>query len=168
MVQSYRRKSLNTAEARKKRRPLLRFAFGKGRPTGMPVLGLIYPCRFLAEHFDPQSYHRNASRTEQLPTLSDLRDQAEEGIRAVVTEALVAARGKPGPVDEAWYWAAPIMLDQRHYPEDIKRWFSNPILLKSGMADRRRTIAMRPAIGPGMSQPLKSFSRDGSSWASAR
>ncbi len=128
MVQSYRRKSLNTAEARKKRRPLLRFAFGKGRLTGMPVLGLIYPCRFLAEHFDPQSYHRNASRTEQLPTLEDLQRQAEEEIRAVVTEALVAARDKPGPVDEAWYWAAPIMLDQRHYPEDIKRWFVQPDL----------------------------------------
>ena len=35
----------NTPEARKKRKPPMRFARSEGRLTGMPLLGLIYPCR---------------------------------------------------------------------------------------------------------------------------
>src|SRR5690606_7554144 len=40
MMRTFRKKAANTPEARKKRRGLLRFTFSKGRPTGMPVLGM--------------------------------------------------------------------------------------------------------------------------------
>ena len=43
----------NTAEERKKRRPLLRFAFAQERLTGMPVLGILYPSPTLAALGDP-------------------------------------------------------------------------------------------------------------------
>lgn len=41
MMQCYRKMVQNTAESRKRRRALLRFTFSKGRPTGMPVLGMV-------------------------------------------------------------------------------------------------------------------------------
>ena len=43
MMRSFEVEPVNTPEARKKRRPLLTFAFSENRLTGMPVLGLIYP-----------------------------------------------------------------------------------------------------------------------------
>ena len=39
----------NTPEERKKRRPLLRFAYSNKRLTGMPVLGILYPSPSLVE-----------------------------------------------------------------------------------------------------------------------
>ena len=45
----------NTPEERRKRRPLLRFAYSKERNslTGMPVLAILYPSPSLAELGDP-------------------------------------------------------------------------------------------------------------------
>ena len=43
----------NTPEERRKRRPLLRFAYSNERPTGMPALGILYPSPSLAELGDP-------------------------------------------------------------------------------------------------------------------
>ena len=34
----------------------MNFASSNGRLTGMPVLGLLYPCFFLAQQFDPLRY----------------------------------------------------------------------------------------------------------------
>lgn len=97
----------NTPEARKRRAPLLRFQVAEGRLTGMPVLGTVYPSRVLARVGDP------------LPL------RAIRGAPVPVADALTEIRGRIGPmvqrlarfsttgkgVDEAWYWAAPILLD---------------------------------------------------------
>ena len=53
IFQSYEEKPENTVEARKKRKPLLQFAYTNDRLTGMPVLGLIYPSFTLARLGDP-------------------------------------------------------------------------------------------------------------------
>ena len=44
----------NTPEERRKRRPLLRFAYSNERLTGMPVLGILYPSPSLVELGDPR------------------------------------------------------------------------------------------------------------------
>ena len=43
----------NTPEERRRRRPLLRFAYSNERPTGMPALGILYPSPSLTELGDP-------------------------------------------------------------------------------------------------------------------
>lgn len=128
MICTFRQKSRNTAEARKKRRSLLRFAFTKGRLTGMPVLGLIYPCRFLAELFDPLSGGRAAGTADGLPAFAALAEQAALEITSQLSDDLAKARAKPGPADEAWYWAAPILLDRKHHRKETERWFAQPDL----------------------------------------
>jgi hypothetical protein len=124
MMQTFRKKSLNTLEARKKRRALLRFAFSKGRPSGMPVLGLIYPCQFLARQFDPLVIGlQMANGDGQVPI-----DQMVASVAAAICSALESdlsrAATRPGPADDAWYWAAPLLLDQRHHQAEMDQWFA--------------------------------------------
>src|SRR5687767_40192 len=78
MIQTFRRKARNTPEARKKRRPLLRFAFSKARPNGMAVLGLLYPCKTLADRLDPFAFADEAGASGLL-SLEDavLRSEAK-------------------------------------------------------------------------------------------
>lgn len=98
---------LNTPEARRNRRPLLTFTLSQGRLTGMPVLGMLYPSAVLARIADPL----------ELGALSEGPTSREEIVakaEAVIDEelrGLVAGARTDGPEDEAWYWAAPILLD---------------------------------------------------------
>ena len=127
MIQSFRKKSRNTAEARKKQHALLRFVFSKGRPTGMPVLGLIYPCRWLARTFDPLVLGRQSSSSTLLHP-SEIISLVATVIRSELSPDLEAASRRPGPVDESWYWAAPLLLDQKHHRTETHRWFGQPNL----------------------------------------
>ncbi|WP_419936988.1 helicase-related protein [Candidatus Palauibacter sp.] len=106
----------NTAEERKKRRALLRFAYSNERLTGMPVLGLLYPSPTLVELGDPVP----VSGAEV--TLADAVDQARTQL-----EPLLDRLTKPyldgEREDESWYWAAPILLDLQRYGESTKEWF---------------------------------------------
>lgn len=56
----------NSAEARKRRKGLLRFNRTDGRLAGMPVLGMLYPCKTLAVECDPLKF---ASANDELLTL---------------------------------------------------------------------------------------------------
>ncbi|MDA8620795.1 DEAD/DEAH box helicase [Planctomycetota bacterium] len=101
--------AVNTAEARDRRRPLLRFQRSDGRLTGMPVLGLVCPSAVLARVGDPRRHRRLAGgRLER----SELLDRVRAELR-VDLDQVTAGAPQDGPVDEAWYWAAPILLDKR-------------------------------------------------------
>jgi hypothetical protein len=120
MITSHDSEAQNTPEARKTRRPLLNFARSNDRLTGMPVLGLMYPCYYLAQQFDPLRYMcENAS----------IRLEPDEVVGLImmgVSEALAPfLKGAPdtGPEDEAWYWAAPILLDQKADPDASETWW---------------------------------------------
>ena len=54
----------NKPEERKKRRPLLRFAYANERLTGMPVLGILYPSPSLVELGDPVSVPQGEATLE--------------------------------------------------------------------------------------------------------
>jgi hypothetical protein len=127
MIRSFRKKARNTPEARKKRRPLLRFTFKGGRPTGMPVLALIYPCRALARRFDPLALVADAPGANGT-TLADLVRRVESQVAELLAPLVERQAAKGGPVDEAWYWAAPLLLDLGHDRAATVSWFEQPDL----------------------------------------
>ena len=125
MITSHDPQAQNTPEARKARRALLNFASSKGRLTGMPVLGLLYPCFFLAQQFDPLRYMcENASfRLEADEVLGLIEIGVSDALKSLVKDA-----PDFGPEDEAWYWAAPILLDEKADPGISQRWWAEESL----------------------------------------
>lgn len=128
MMRQYRKKSKNTAEARKKRRGLLRFSFSKGRPSGMTALGLLYPCRTLAIGIDPKNMLKQGGATK-----SDALDMAGTQIKSLL-DPVLSGLGKHGSTesseghDDRWYWAAPLMLDLHYQHEQTMSWLSSDML----------------------------------------
>lgn len=108
----------NTPEERKRRRPLLRFAYSqeRGGLTGMPVLAILYPSPTLAELGDP------VPAPEGGATLADAiaraRDRLEPRL-AGLTEPYRDAASE----DESWYWVAPILLDLERHEGSTREWF---------------------------------------------
>ena len=113
----------NTPEARKRRRALLRFTQADGRLTGMPVLGLLYPCATLARECDPLSLWAVASTTDGPPDLDEALDLASRKVERMLSR-LDGPDAESGPEDDAWYWAAPLLLDRAKYPEAVVAWFA--------------------------------------------
>jgi hypothetical protein len=111
----------NTTEERTNRRGLLRIARSEGRLTGLPVLGLMYPSPTLAGLGDPLSYYsRNSAKSLPDPTalLSEIQEEVETRLAA-----LPIAPVSEGIADEAWYWAAPILLDHQADPAATAAWW---------------------------------------------
>lgn len=102
------------------RRPLLTFTFSEERLTGMPVLGILYPSIVLAQACDPLKLASELdSSSIQIETILDL---AESRVAALMND-LPVEWDTGAPVDEAWYWAAPILLDLHYAAEDATAWF---------------------------------------------
>lgn len=125
MFKSYRNDTVNTPDERKKHRPLLKFSFSNERLTGLPVLGLIYPSFVLARLGDPLDF---------LP--EDLPGEKSTKLTAAKLTSIVADRIKERLAflpagnqdsqreDEAWYWAAPILLDLAGNHEAASGWLT--------------------------------------------
>lgn len=121
MMRSFEAAPKNTPNERKRRRPLLRFARSEDRLTGMPVLGLTYPSLVLAEAGDPLELVGSRTNKEELPSVSETRKLVTERIGRLL-EGLPKST-KSAVVDEAWYWAAPVLLDLKKYPKAFHEWF---------------------------------------------
>ena len=121
-VKSFEPDALNTEDERERRGHtlLLRISVSKDRPTGMPVLALMYPSISLTRRYDPLNLARKYGEGAS-PTLKQLqgiiREDISKGLEAV------AMPTDESRVDEQWYWAAPILLDRHHYPKATKEWF---------------------------------------------
>ncbi len=120
----------NTAAARKKRRPLLRFAQSEGRRTGLPLFTLVYPCLTLAEIADPLTIAREL--VIDVPSLDDVLGVAQSRIARLLTPLLSSAP-TDGPEDEAWYWLAPMLLDKEHHRQASAAWWAHAELAKDWM-----------------------------------
>jgi hypothetical protein len=143
MMRSYPKKIRNTVGARKKRRPLLRFAVSKGRLTGMPALMLVYPSKFLANEFDPLRLCARQIANGVLPSTDDLLTKAEERIGALL-QPWTSQANTGGAADDSWYWAAPLLLDLEHDRSATTAWLQTADLDKqwslheSGSEDKAR------------------------------
>ena len=116
----------NTQAANKRRsgRRPLRFARTADRLTGMPVLALIYPCQTLANDFDPLHLMMQNQAAQQggVLQIGALVEQVSAGLEKHL-KLLGADSGGSGTVDEAWYWAAPILLDLHFHAGSVAAWF---------------------------------------------
>jgi hypothetical protein len=119
-------KAENTAEARKRRRGLLQFTKTDGRLTGMPVLGLLYPSVVLARDYDPLKVASDLGLVG-LPDASAVVEETRRRLEPRVAKLIAKAKTQ-GPEDEAWYWAALLMLDNDEAPDAIRDWRSDPDL----------------------------------------
>jgi len=114
MVRKGHRRRVNTGEARKRQRGLLRFARdsrNQERLVGMPVFGLMYPSPTLARLGDPLQLASTLS-PGRVMTQDVLLGAVEKELRSRLGPVLRRAP-TDGPVDEDWYWAAPLILDAR-------------------------------------------------------
>jgi hypothetical protein len=114
----------------KVRRPLLRFNLDRttGRPTGMPILSLLYPCVTLAKLVDPL---RMAAGRETPVAVSHARDIAATAIRS----ALERTGHWPGegPPNPQWYWAALALLDS--HSQSVIRWAADSEAWQKALSD---------------------------------
>ncbi len=107
-------------EARKKRRGLLRFGVADGRPTGMPVLGMLYPSFVLAAEADPRIW-APSDPAAPIPAMAVLLEKAR-GVCERLLQDITKTAPSDGEVDERWYWAAPLLLDLARDPTSAKAW----------------------------------------------
>jgi hypothetical protein len=127
MMQTFRQNAKNTADARERRKALLRFTFSKGRATGMPVVGLVYPCRTLAQRLDPVTLGGGKPHND---VIGDYEATIGELLRPIIREV-----GAGDVTDERWYWAAPLLLDSHYDDEATQKWFAQKELAKLWIGD---------------------------------
>lgn len=97
-------------EERQRFSPLLQLTRSGGRLTGMPVFGLLYPCPRLAALGDPRAIAADLGGGGEPVSGEAVLAVARDRVAEALGPRLRQARGD-GPVDEAWYWAAPLLLD---------------------------------------------------------
>jgi hypothetical protein len=103
------------------RKPLLRFsASAEERPTGMPVLSLLYPSPTLARTVDPIAIAAELGN-EKPPTAEQVKRRAASQIRGLLQQTGQWPAAQEGREDQRWYWASLAMLDARFAPW-MKRW----------------------------------------------
>ncbi len=107
----------NSPEERRKRRPLLRFAYTDERLTGMPVLGILYPSPSLVQLGDPVPVPQDGATLEH--AIARARTRLELPLGRITEQYLDKPRQ-----DESWYWAAPILLDLDRHGESTREWFA--------------------------------------------
>lgn len=116
-IRSLDKRPLNTAEARKRRKGLLRFNRTDDRLAGMPVLGVLYPCKTLAVECDPLKFISANGGPE---TLSQVVKATSNRISELLTQIIPETDDQA--VDESWYWAAPILLDLKSDQKATRQW----------------------------------------------
>jgi len=118
-------------------RPLLTLQYQNERLTGMPVLGLMYPSLVLAESCDPFQIRKEHG---YLP-IPKVLEILEERIRALLDDLPARLVNPQWEVDEAWYWAAPILLDLHYYRKAAKGWLTQENLAQNwtGREDAEET-----------------------------
>lgn len=123
LMRSYDPAPVNSAEARKRRTPLLRFTRAEERLTGMPVLGIMYPSVALARLCDP--LHLRLIAKGGLPSIEELLKAMEARVERALRDIL--PKGKPSVAeDESWYWAAPLLLDLQADGDRMRQWLFSP------------------------------------------
>ncbi len=112
-----------SSDWRKKQGNLLKFAVSE-RLSGMPVLGILYPCFTLSLHCDPlKIYSENIGNTQKIPTLDEMKKAISSRIKKLL-DNLDVRENTSTSTDLNWYWAAPILLDLQENKTATKEWFN--------------------------------------------
>ncbi len=101
---------------------LLQFAREGGRLTGMPVLGMLYPCATLATAIDP--LREAVADGGAIPPLSNVLKCVEATVRGLLEPIVHQHARRQSRPDEAWYWAALALLDAEHHSEAAEAWLT--------------------------------------------
>jgi hypothetical protein len=80
------------------------------RVAAMTAFVLVWPSVTLAELGDPRAI-AGGGRPQVADVLAVVQKRIAEALAPVTSSAPT-----DGPVDQRWYWAAPLFLDQRHHP----------------------------------------------------
>ena len=115
----------NTPGARAKLTELLKFTEAKGRLTGMPVLGLLYPSPSLADIGDPLRLATQLGGATGPVPVQELRREVKRAIRDALRDFPDEREGRE---DDRWYWAAPLLLDQR---QEQAGWIERPQVVQA-------------------------------------
>ncbi len=91
----------------------VREAKGARRASAMTTFLLVWPSPSLAELGDPRRLAVGGRRD-----VSDVLAEVEARIAETIAP-LVRSAPETGPVDQRWYWATPLLLDDRQHPEAV-------------------------------------------------
>lgn len=117
------------SKGRTNRGYLLDISKSEGRLTGMPLFSLLYPSPTLAELGDPAAVAANLEGG-YLPTQNQVRSVISEAIKQHLEPIIDQRAGDKSDVagirtyDEAWYWAAPLLIDSENSDICIADWLS--------------------------------------------
>ena len=109
----------------KKQRGLLRFGISDDRPTGLPLLLLVYPCLTFGRDCDPRVWARSANLTA-----AELRAQFATRIKSALEKLEIAQEATVG-TDDRWYWLAPMLLDFAEFPDAAREWWDRTDLAQT-------------------------------------
>jgi hypothetical protein len=94
---------------------LLDFEVRDGKPARMPVLGILYPSVTLATEIDPlREALTDPGESDLDDILAHIEAQVRRLLEPVLENTAPAVGAESGRADEAWYWAAPALLDREH------------------------------------------------------
>lgn len=103
---------------------LLQFTRSEERLTGMPVLALVYPSFSLARRGSLPGLLGGKG----LPSLAEALVAVEARLRPALERLQQDLAGESVQEDEAWYWAAPILLDMQEDASATGAWLERPDL----------------------------------------
>jgi hypothetical protein len=129
----------NTPEARARLRPLLRFQRQADRLAGLPVFALLYPSPTLARLADPLRLGAEAGAPSTLPNVRQIVELAEQRI-ARALRSITRAASQNGPVDESWYWAAPVLLDAQDAASRNTAWLGRANLASAWRSELSTSV----------------------------
>jgi len=125
-TQSLAKTKVSYREERKKRAPLLRFAFSENRLTGMANFTLLYPCFTFASLIDPCEISAGIAKNNDLPDLSEVQGVVAQKVNALIEPILSKYRQTEGQEDERWYWAALGLLDNYNFASSqLQEWLQS-------------------------------------------
>ncbi len=112
MIRTRHRDLGNTIEERRKMRTLLGFRRVGDRAAAMSTFLLMYPSPALAKLTDPLVIGTSANRGGRTQSAEQVVRAAADRIRPALAQVLRQRSADEGPIDEDWYWAAPLLLDR--------------------------------------------------------
>ena len=100
---------------------------GSSRAAAMTTFLLVWPSLSLAELGDP--LRLESPRSDRAAVIAAISERIEADLAALVHDqsfmSLVGDESSDGPVDQRWYWAAPLLLDYRRSRRVVDRLLSD-------------------------------------------